>query len=70
MAVMTKIGTALEEEAEDKFEPSLEAAQGSIASAAAQNDIFVTKKQVAELYAGKCDSFYQLKIIFVICIGV
>lgn len=55
LAVVSRITNRIEEEAEDKFEPSFTAAQGSIASSAApQNNIFVTKEQVAELYAGKC----------------
>jgi hypothetical protein len=54
MTVVQRIGAQLEEEAEDNFQPSLDAAQGSIASAAAHDDIFVTKEQAAELYAGMC----------------
>lgn len=53
LSVVHRISTRIEEEAEDSFQPSFEAAQGSIASAAAHRDIFVTKDQAAELYAGR-----------------
>ena len=54
LGVVTRISGLIEEEAEDKFEPSFTAAQGSIATAGAPlNNIFVTKEQVAEMYAGR-----------------
>lgn len=60
LAVVSRITSMIEEEAEDKFEPSSIAAEGSIATSSPQAAIFVTKEQAAELYAGK----YKTNVVF------